>query len=190
MKRNIIVAKKALPSSLCEEIIELGKSKLNKGGVGLNEKGGVVNKEIRNSEICFFNGSIPYFNLYKPLLELVTYVNNTFYNFDITEPETFQLTKYDEKNQGFYKPHEDGFYEGEINVPVRKLSMSLQLTSPEYYEGGQLEFPDDKKSFVEEDAREQGTAIFFPSYLKHGVKPVTKGIRYSLVSWFVGPSFR
>ena len=68
--------------------------------------------------------------------------------------------------------------------------MSLQLTSPEYYEGGQLEFPDDKQSFVEEDAREQGTAIFFPSYLIHGVQPVTKGIRYSLVSWFKGPSFR
>ena len=190
MKRNIIVAKKAIPPYLCEEIIELGKSKLSKGGVGSNEVGAVINKKVRNSEVCFFNGSIPYFNLYKPLLELVTHVNNTFYNFDITEPETFQLTKYDEVNKGFYKPHEDGFYEGDPTIPVRKLSMSLQLTSPEYYEGGQLEFPNDKQSFVEEDAREQGTAIFFPSYLKHGVQPVTKGIRYSLVSWFKGPSFR
>ena len=68
--------------------------------------------------------------------------------------------------------------------------MSAQRTSPEYYEGGQLEFPDDKDSFIEEDAKEQGTVIFFPSYLKHGVRPVTKGIRHSLVSWFVGPSFR
>lgn len=186
MKRNIIVAKKALSPILCNEIIELGKNQLHKGGVGKGD----VNKKIRNSEICFFNGSLTYFNLYKPILELVQHVNNEFYNFNIIEPETFQLTRYHEKNQGFYKPHEDGFYEGEPNIPVRKLSMSLQLTSPEYYEGGQLEFPDDKKSFVEEDAREQGTAIFFPSYLKHGVKPVTKGIRYSLVSWFIGPSFR
>tara|TARA_R100000353_G_scaffold167410_1_gene129474 strand:- start:477 stop:1046 length:570 start_codon:yes stop_codon:yes gene_type:complete len=189
MKRNIIVAKKAINTQLCEEIIELGKHQLMKGGIGSGEASG-INKEIRNSEVCFINGSIPYLNLYKPILELVSYVNKEFYNFDIREPETFQLTKYDEKNQGFYKPHIDGFYEDNFNVSVRKLSMSIQLTSPKYYEGGQLEFPDDEKNFIEEDAREQGTAIFFPSYLKHGVRPVTKGIRYSLVSWFMGPAFR
>ena len=189
MRRNIIVAKKAITPQLCDEIVELGKNKLQNGGVG---GGGTpyINKEIRNSKVCFLNGSIPFFNIYKPILELVTYVNNEFYQFDIKDPETFQLTRYDEDNKGFYKPHEDGSYEDSPNIPVRKLSMSIQLTSPEYYEGGQLEFPDDKHSFVEEDAKEQGTAIFFPSYLKHGVKPVTKGIRYSLVSWFLGPSFR
>jgi PKHD-type hydroxylase len=186
MKRNIIIAKKALDAKLCNHIIELGKNQLQKGGVG----DGSVNKKVRNSEVSFFYGSITYFNLYKPLLELVNHVNNQFYNFNLTEPETFQLTKYDEKNQGFYKPHVDGRYGNSPDEPVRKLSMSAQLTSPEYYEGGQLEFPDDKENFVEEDAREQGTVIFFPSYLKHGVQPVTKGTRYSLVSWFVGPSFR
>mgnify|MGYP003121602632 CR=1 FL=1 len=187
MKRNIIVAKKAFSPEFCEEIIKLQKNTMVKGGVGT---GGDVNKKVRNSEICFFNGSVKYFQLYKPILELVSRVNNQFYEFDLFEPETFQLTKYDEKNKGFYKPHEDGFYENPPNQLVRKLSMSAQLTSPEYYEGGQLEFPDDKHNFVEEDAREQGTVVFFPSYLKHGVQPVTKGIRYSLVSWFVGPSFR
>ena len=49
MKRNIIVAKKAIPPSLCEEIIELGKSKLSKGGVGSNEVGAVINKKVRNN---------------------------------------------------------------------------------------------------------------------------------------------
>ena len=186
MKRNIIIAKKALDAKLCNQIIELGKNQLQKGGVG---EGG-VNKKVRNSEICFFDGSLTYFNLYKPLLELVQHVNNEFYKFDLKEPETFQLTKYDEMNQGFYKPHIDGFYDNPPDGLVRKLSMSAQLTSHEYYEGGQLEFPDDKENFVEEDAREQGTVIFFPSYLKHGVRPVTKGTRYSLVSWLVGPSFR
>ena len=74
MKRNIIVAKKALSPILCNEIIELGKNQLHKGGVGEGD----VNKNIRNSEICFFNGSLTYFNLYKPLLELVQQVNNKF----------------------------------------------------------------------------------------------------------------
>ena len=68
--------------------------------------------------------------------------------------------------------------------------MSIQLTAPEYYEGGTFEFPDDKDSFVVEDSLEQGTAIFFPSYMKHGVVPVTKGTRYSLVCWVLGQNFR
>tara|TARA_R100001463_G_scaffold86584_1_gene141442 strand:+ start:526 stop:1098 length:573 start_codon:yes stop_codon:yes gene_type:complete len=190
MKRNIIVAKKALAPQLCKEIIELGKNQFQKGCIGSTGEHAGINKKVRNSEVCFFDGSIPYFNLYKPILELVTHVNNTFYKFDIREPETFQLTKYDEANKGFYKPHEDGVYDNIEDISVRKLSMSIQLTPPEYYEGGQLEFPNDSEKFNEEDAREQGTAIFFPSYLTHGVQPVTKGIRYSLVSWFKGPSFR
>jgi PKHD-type hydroxylase len=187
MKRNIIVAKNALSPQLCEQIINLQKNEyLSKGSVG----DGSVNKEVRNSEVCFLYGSVKYFDIYKNIIDLVNKVNDEFYKFDLVEPETFQLTKYDEKNQGFYKPHEDGFYDNTDNHTVRKLSMSAQLTSPEYYEGGELEFPNDKEKFIYEDAKEQGTVVFFPSYLKHGVQPVTKGIRYSLVSWFLGPNFR
>ena len=73
---------------------------------------------------------------------------------------------------------------------IRKLSLSVQLTPPEYYEGGEFEFPDDKEKFNVEDSKEQGTVIFFPSYMRHGVKPVTKGTRYSLVCWVKGPMFK
>lgn len=31
---------------------------------------------------------------------------------------------------------------------------------------------------------------FFPSYVMHRVKPVTEGVRYSLVCWVSGPSFK
>lgn len=32
--------------------------------------------------------------------------------------------------------------------------------------------------------------IVFPSFMPHGVEPVTKGIRYSVVTWMVGPYFK
>ena len=32
-----------------------------------------------------------------------------------------------------------------------------------------------------------GDIIFLPSGMEHRVAPVTKGVRYSLVNWFVGP---
>jgi PKHD-type hydroxylase len=35
----------------------------------------------------------------------------------------------------------------------------------------------------------QGTTIIFPSYLMHRVNPVTRGNRFTLVSWVHGPSF-
>ena len=34
-----------------------------------------------------------------------------------------------------------------------------------------------------------GSIIIFPSYMEHRIKPVTKGTRYSLVIWFLGPPF-
>ena len=187
MKRNIIVAKNAISSDLCNTIIE----RAQQGFASALVSGGVNQPTIRRSETSFLNGVIKHLDLYIPILQLIHKVNNEFYNFDLIDPEHFQITKYDEKHQGFYSPHEDGVYDNVPNTDlVRKLSVSIQLTSPEYYEGGTFEFPDDKEKFIVEDSVGQGTAIFFPSYMKHGVVPVTKGTRYSLVCWVRGQNFR
>ena len=191
MKRNIIVAKNAIKPEICNAIVDLAKPYFKEAqSGGLGGKGG-SNHNIRRSEIFWIDSFVQHFEIYKPIIELVRDVNQQFYGFDLINPEALQVTKYDEKNQGFYKPHIDGVYD---EVPkdgiVRKLSMSLQLTSPEYYEGGRFQFPDDSEKFKEEDSLAQGTVIFFPSYLKHGVTPVTKGIRYSLVCWWLGPLFK
>jgi predicted 2-oxoglutarate/Fe(II)-dependent dioxygenase YbiX len=37
--------------------------------------------------------------------------------------------------------------------------------------------------------RDKGSALFFPSFSYHRVKPVTRGIRRSLVCWFRGPKW-
>ena len=70
---------------------------------------------------------------------------------------------------------------------ARKLSMTLQLTDPQEYSGGALELLGAK---VGEEARQLGSATFFPSFLGHRVTPVTRGIRRSLVAWACGPAFR
>ena len=188
MRRNIIIAKKALSPALCNTIIERAKDNYK-----LAETGSGREPTIRKSETSWLVGSIKHLDIFHPVLELIQKVNNDYYGFDLMDPEPFQITKYDEKNQGFYKPHQDGQYD-EVpvkgNYMVRKLSVSIQLTAPEYYEGGTFEFPDDKEKFVVEDSMEQGTAIFFPSYMKHGVVPVTKGTRYSLVCWVGGFNFK
>ena len=36
---------------------------------------------------------------------------------------------------------------------------------------------------------EKGSIVVFPSFVYHRVKPVTKGVRYSLVVWNLGNPF-
>ena len=94
----------------------------------------------------------------------------------------------------FRKPYNK--FDPNHNGKIRKISMSLQLTDGSEYEGGDLEFcseniPSKDREFTScKDARNKGTFIFFPSFLFHRVKPVTKGIRKSLVVWFIGRPYK
>ena len=77
---------------------------------------------------------------------------------------------------------------------IRKLSSTLSLNDPSEYEGGNLKFdfgphvPD--RFYTCTEIRPRGSMIIFPSHLYHQVTPVTKGTRYSLVSWHLGNPFR
>ena len=74
---------------------------------------------------------------------------------------------------------------------VRKISMTVNLTDPKNYAGGNLKFDlgahAGKKRFkVCEEIRPQGSIIIFPSFTYHCVTPCTRGTRYSLVLWSLG----
>ena len=74
---------------------------------------------------------------------------------------------------------------------IRKISVVLQLVSPENYRGGRLEFLDnDFGVFVPESFAAQGSVAVFASLLKHRVTPLKEGERRSLTAWFKGPPFR
>ena len=64
--------------------------------------------------------------------------------------------------------------------------MTLLLSNENEFEGGGLELIKDGQIVKPK----QGQAIFFASFLRHRVIPITKGIRKSLVMWFGGPSFK
>jgi len=75
---------------------------------------------------------------------------------------------------------------------VRKLSYSILLNAGEY-EGGELTFHigDTMEPFPGQTSSDAvGDMIIFPSYLVHRVLEVTKGIRYTLVGWVHGNSFK
>jgi len=123
--------------------------------------------------------------IYATLEPVIRKVNEEYFNFELTHILPLQFTTYNESNTGHYKPHMDLGR----SQPARKLSFSLQLSDPESYQGGILQFPYNKTD-PEPAPRARGKIIFFPSYMLHEVTPVTQGTRHSLVGWIAGPLFR
>ena len=77
---------------------------------------------------------------------------------------------------------------GDRHAP-RKLSLSMLLSDPSEFEGGEFQVKTDDDN-VKQLETVKGRAWFFPSYTLHRVAPVTKGVRRSLVLWVGGPPFR
>lgn len=124
--------------------------------------------------------------IYERLTDLITQNNQNFFNFDLTMIEPLQFTYYSSEENGCYKGHVDPL---NWKIPHnRKLSIVVQLSDPEEYEGGNLNLYTSSDPTVIK--KEKGLVISFPSYTLHEVTPVTKGERYSLVAWVHGPAFR
>ena len=199
----------AIPPKICDDIIKYGLSKSESvaltGDYSFNKK---LNKdEIKNiqrkrkSDLVWLNEKW----IYKELHPYIDKANkDAGWNFQWDFSESLQFTKY--KLNQYYdwhcdswdKPYnrQDKFQNGKI----RKLSMTCQLTDGSEYEGGELEF--DFRNY-EPHMREEvkhlrqakeilpkGSIIVFPSFVWHRVKPVTKGVRYSLVMWNLGYPFK
>ena len=71
----------------------------------------------------------------------------------------------------------------------RKLSLVMQLSDPEEYEGGELQIMVGGEKPISIN-KQKGLVVVFPSWAVHQVTPVTKGLRQSLVAWVSGPNFR
>ena len=119
---------------------------------------------------------------------------NAGWNFEWDYTEPAQFTKY--KLNQYYHWHEDQdvkpFNNGEpaYQGKIRKLSCTLQLSHPDEYEGGDLEFETPKGIFKVDEIKPRGSICVFPSFVKHRVTPVTKGVRHSLVMWNLGYPYK
>lgn len=169
----------ALTAEECDKLIEIGE---NKNLVAAEVSGKSVD-EIRDSKISWLYPEDCSW-LFERLTYIVTDLNTKYFKFDLYGfTEGFQFTKY-EAPSGYYGKHIDKV----TNDVIRKLSLSIQLSDSSTYEGGELELHTSNDPTV--CTKERGHLILFPSYTLHEVKPVTKGTRYSLVSWVTGAPFR
>jgi hypothetical protein len=100
--------------------------------------------------------------------------SNIFSNFKISIDTGYNFLRYDVGD--FYTEHTDSY-----DKEQRSLSCSLQLNDD--YEGGEFSFFGRKIQYK----CKKGSAILFPSNFMypHEIVPVTKGTRYSIISWLV-----
>lgn len=120
---------------------------------------------------------------------------NLLWRYDISGLGTLSILRYDEA--GHFNWHVDVLSYEQSNYPglgpglERKLSVTVNLSDPDDYVGGDLEFLNGiGQLLTQPELRERGSIVVFPSTLGHRVTPLTGGVRYALVGWMVGPPLR
>ena len=202
--------KSALTPRFCDEVINYANSKkevmARTGGFGdkkLNKEDIKNLQRKRKSDLVWLDDTW----IYKEIHPYIHEANKKAgWNFDWDRSESCQFTKY--KLNQYYDWHCDSWdkpYERKNkNDPdhgkIRKLSVTCQLTDGSEYTGGELEFDfrnydphmrEENKHLVKaKEILPKVSIIVFPSFLWHRVKPVTSGVRYSLVLWNLGYPFR
>ena len=172
--------------NLIQEELNSSNLEWEDGAVG----GEGYSKNTRKSKIAWISDAY----LRAQLFYSVDLYNKQNWNYDLDGCDLVQYGTY--SDGGFYDWHVDEEAEIEpINGKylVRKLSMTIWLNDPDEYEGGEfdIEIKNPKSEVRYETLKlSKGSIIIFPSDKWHRVRPVTSGVRKSLVTWFRGPPFR
>lgn len=197
-------------SELSKDVIDLVEKDLQKFDKEKQESkvgGNNLNTQIRNSKNSWVStnhwiGGFLWHYIQKANRE------NFLYDISNIDGENMQYTLYspgefydwhlDEGLSELYKPQSCGnrntpnaaqdFLNANIEK-VRKLSVIVQLSDPEEYNGGNVEIIDESGNpYIV--PRTRGTVVIFDSRSRHKVHPITKGLRKSLVAWVIGPRWK
>jgi len=146
-------------------------------------------KEIRSSSIKWIPKTERWQWLYEKLFAMAVEANNSLWHFDLfTALDCIQYTEYYATEGGHYNWHQDI---GPGPMSKRKVSITVQLSDTDEYEGGDLElFKGGNPDNADKAPRGKGVVFIFPSYMMHRVTPVTKGTRRSFVLWVGGTHYR
>lgn len=183
LKDYIYIVKNALSLNLCDEILDEFKNsdEWEDASVGY----GKINKNARNCKILGM--SFPHIiqknnevrhkldnSVFDGASKCIQEYNKKFSECKIEQDSGYQILKYSEG--GFYAQHTDSY-----KLHPRSVSCSFILNND--FEGGEFAFFDRELKYQ----LEKGDALLFPSNFMypHEIMPVTKGTRYSIITWFI-----
>jgi PKHD-type hydroxylase len=149
-------------------------------------EGSRIDGSFRGASVAWLHPYPETWAIFDRLRSVAEQINRDHYSFDLAGlAEPLQYTVYAAPSVG-YDWHEDM-----VDAPdrlQRKLSLTVQLSDPASYDGGDLELR--RGAHVVTAPRAPGCVVAFPSWALHRVTPVTRGERRSLVAWVGGPAFR
>lgn len=175
LKQYFCVFEKALPSEFCDYVV----NSINfEEEARVRRDGNILEPKSRISQISWLDTMSPIGCIAQSYIAEA----NKIWGYALSNIEKVQMTKYPEG--GHYNWHIDSFEPNDRNEQ-RKLSISMLLNDD--FEGGGLQI---QANNIETVLKSKGDIVVFPSFLTHKVVPVTKGTRYTAVSWAYGPAFR
>ena len=174
----VVEIKNVIGAEFTNKIISLIKKRADKNLLVAQDK---LNTDIRNVKGYQLNFKTPtnlfYWNYIKnEITRVYGFYKAKFPMMASSKINQIDLLKYN--SGGKYNVHTDHY----TNSP-RHLIIIINLN--EGYEGGDLIFTDQKKVEVKRIKLGKGSIVFFPSNFMypHSIEPITKGVRYSIVSW-------
>jgi PKHD-type hydroxylase len=173
-----------IPTEECDKIIQELRQLSPVGAQTFNNEGQLNENPHRQSKVRWVEDE----NIRNMLWWYAKESNRLAFGLDVTDSGSIQFTEYNTDYKGKYDWHHDVDWNSDAAFD-RKISVVLQLSDGNYYEGCDFEFSEVPNP-EREAMRAKGSIICFPSYLTHRVTEITKGSRYSLVAWFEGPRWR
>ncbi len=170
----------------CKAIVKLFEdNETEKAVINDNE----YNPEIRDTGIYWIPQTDENHWIYEKVIKLGKMINEKFFHYDLVweaRNNPMSILRYQEGQH--FDWHLDKFETGFHSDGIRKLTLATQINDPTEYEGGECEVWHEPTP--SEAPKEISMTSIFDSRMLHRVKPVTKGVRYSLIYWFIGPSWR
>ena len=193
---------KAVPKDICKQYLDyclknaqFQDADIVKGGhtaLASDESSHESNHDVRKTDISFIDDENDLMN--ELCWGFIRETNTRCFKYKLDHFQPIQFARY--QDGGHYDWHQDDtLIDVNGGKEVRKLSLTFSLTDDSEYDGGLLEFFNGSKEMIKDgknlakDIKSVGTAIVFDSSDWHRVTPVTRGIRYSLVCWTIGPRF-
>jgi predicted 2-oxoglutarate/Fe(II)-dependent dioxygenase YbiX len=184
LKDYILVFENVISSELCDAVLNEYANSDEWVDTEIGEKS-EINKEIRNANKILI--SHPHSieknketrleidrSLFASFASAIGKYRQVFEDCKIGQDSGYELLRY--KEGQFYSQHTDHFSQA-----PRLVSCSFALNDD--YEGGEWGFFD-REMIIKAP---KGAAVLFPSNFMypHEIMPVTKGTRYSVITWFI-----
>ena len=171
----------------CDRIVALADLGAFTDSTLARDYGNVIDKTMRNSTCSTLPKDETTAWLEQRVRDVIDVANNEIFQLDLHELGNMNVLRYIEG--GHMVEHVDcGLCEP--NGLQRKLSLSIILSDPQDYDGGELGIIKEQPSMMHVLKPAKGSVVFFYSHVIHKVLPVTRGVRDALVVFSVGPKLR